>query len=222
MSAGVGRPDTSGIDAAVNAGRGPAVLADWKPIGDYMAYKPNDPWFYTAPIIAQSNATQRSINNTTAPSRNAASIANAYNTMIALGKAQREQLDSNYGRYVQKKEFNRGTNQFNAQAYNQNQQFNADAQNRARQYNAQLALQGANAKMDADAGWYNGLYGNIAGLFKGIGDIGRENYQMNRIAEMAARGDFGSATDKTYGFESILKEKKKSKGGKIKKKGLTF
>ena len=75
-----------------------------------------------------------------------------------------------------------------------------------------------------DAGWYNSLYGNISGLFKGLGDIGTENFRMNRVAEMAARGDFGSATDETYGFEPYLKKgKKKAKGGKVnKKRGLTI
>lgn len=227
MAAGIGKPDTSGIDAAVNAGRGPAVLANWKPIGDYMAYKPNDPWFYTAPIIAQSNATQRSINNTTAPSRNAASLANAYNTMIALGKAQREQLDSNYGRYAQSKEFNRGTNQFNAQAYNQNQQFNADAQNRARQYGASLAMQGAAQKMAADANWYGSMYGNVAGLFKGLGELGRENYQYNQMVDLLGTGALPGVTEDRLVKSGLYKYAKKAKeGGKVKRKkgkrGLTI
>ena len=87
-----------------------------------------------------------------------------------------------------------------------------------------MKLHAAVQKMDADAGWYNSLYGNISGLFKGLGDIGTENYRMNRIAEMAARGDFGTATDETYGFGHVLKSgKKKSKGGKMnKKRGLTI
>ena len=47
---------------------------------------------------------------------------------------------------------------------------------------------------------------------------------MNRINEMAARGDFGVATPDTPGFGNSLKTKKnKAKGGKVnKKKGLTY
>ena len=61
-------------------------------------------------------------------------------------------------------------------------------------------------------------------MFKGIGDIGTENFRMNRINEMAARGDFGVATPDTPGFGNSLKTKKnKAKGGKVnKKKGLTY
>ena len=85
--------------------------------------------------------------------------------------------------------------------------------------------------MDADAGWYNGIYGNVAGLFKGLGDAGRENEEHNMISRMAANGLFGTANPDTPIFKDFLKWKekrdqkqaKKSKGGKLnKKRGLTF
>jgi hypothetical protein len=91
--------------------------------------------------------------------------------------------------------------------------------------------------MDADAGWYNGIYGNISGLLKGVGDIGRENAQRNMISDMAATGLFSQMTPNTYIANGMLRyetdeERAKrlakqknsgAKGGKIKrKKGFTY
>ena len=74
-----------------------------------------------------------------------------------------------------------------------------------------------------DAGWYNSLYGNVAGLFKGLGDLGTENYRMNRISEMAADDIFGHLGKSHTGKTAI----KSAEGGqadrkKNKRRGLTF
>jgi hypothetical protein len=161
---------------------------------------------------ANARATDRAIMNSTSPSRMAGLLANGYNSQLASGDLYRKALEYNDNLRKQVAEFNRGTDQFNSEQYGATSRFNADAYNNARRANAQLRLQAAAQKMDADAGWYNSLYGNIAGLFKGIGDIGTENFRMNRIGEMAARGDFGTATDETYGFEPYLtRSNRKSK-----------
>lgn len=53
-------------------------------------------------------------------------------------------------------------------------------------------MEAAKQRMDADAGWYNSLYGNIGQLTSGIGQLGKENAQHNMIADMAAQGLFGA------------------------------
>jgi hypothetical protein len=190
-----------------------------------MKYKPLDTWFTQAKIDAQARATDRAIRNSGSNqgSMIAGFLQNGLNSQLASGEALR--ADNKYNREDEFKtgEFNRGTDMFNAEAYNKNSQFNADARNRARQYGAQIALQGAAQKMDADAGWDNGLYGNVAGLFKGLGDIGRENAQWNMVSDMWADGLAGTATEKTNSARGHLKREKKSKGGKLnKKRGLTI
>ena len=214
MATGVGKPDYSSLEAALE-GSGDVALADYQPLGDYLTYRPMDIWYEQNALNAQARATDRALSNTVSPSKAASILANSYNSQIASGDLYRKALEYNDALRERTASFNRGTNQFNAEAYNRNSQFNADARNRARQYKNSLALQAAEERLNRDAGWYNSLYGNVAGLFKGIGDLGRENYQMNRIAEMAARGDFGTATDETYGFEKVL-QKKKACGGKMK------
>ena len=220
---GIGRPDTSGIDAAVNAANGPITEANYQPIGNYLTYRPMDIWYQQNALNAQSRATDRALLNNSSPSRAAGVLANGYNSQLASGNLYRQALEYNDALEKQVAEFNRGTDMFNAEAYNKNSQFNADARNRARQYGAQMALQGASQKMDADAGWYNGLYGNVAGLFKGLGDIGRENAQWNMVSDMWADGLAGTATEKTNSARGHLKRENKSKGGKLnKKRGLTI
>jgi len=236
---GIGKPDTSGLEAAANSG-GNYTTASWMPIGDYMRYTPLDRLFEGNRIQANARATDRALMNTSGGNRGTAMaglLANGYNTQIALGTADRQGDESNWNKYAQTKTFNRGTNQFNAEAFNRNSEFNANAYNNAARNNAQMKLHAAQAKMDADAGWYNGIYGNISGLLKGVGDIGRENAQRNMISDMAATGLFGQMTPNTYIANGMLRyetdeERAKrlakqknsgAKGGKIKrKKGFTY
>lgn len=213
MAAGIGRPDIAQLDAAV-AGAGDVNTADWKPLGNYLTYRPLDIWFEQNRLNANARATERGILNSgvNQGSKMAGLLAAGYNDQIASGNLFRQAQEYNDNLRKQVAEFNRGTDQFNSEQYGATSRFNADAYNNARRANAQLRLQAAAQKMDADAGWYNSLYGNIAGLFKGIGDIGTENFRMNRIGEMAARGDFGTVTDETYGFEPYLtRSNRKSK-----------
>ncbi len=216
---GVGRPDTASLDAAISSS-GDVNLADYQPIGNYLTYRPLDIWYQQNALNAQSRATDRALLNNSSPSRMSGLLANGYNSQIASGNLFRQAQEYNDALQKQVEEFNRGTNQFNAEAYNRNSQFNADAKNRARQYNAQLRLQAAREKIDADAGWYNGLYGNLSGLFKGISDIGRENEQFNWLSDLAADGAFGNLGTSNTGRRWTKEQK--AKGGKIKKRGLTI
>jgi hypothetical protein len=171
---------------------------------------------------ANARATDRAIQNNAAPigTKMAGLLASGYNNQLASGELYRKALEYNDEKRKQVAEFNRGTNMFNAEAYNKTSQFNADARNRARQYRAGLAMQAATERLNRDAGWYNSLYGNLSGLFRGIGDLGRENAQWNMISRAAADttnlGDSNTA-------DIFLKKKKKSQGGKVRRKrGLTY
>ena len=236
MSASIGRPDFSGLNAAVASGSSPVNLADAKYIGDYMRYIPLDRQFHTNQLLASSRATDRALLNSSSPAKAAGLLANGYNTTLSLGNLARQSEEFNREQYERTKQFNRGTNQYNADAYNRLSQFNAEALNRGKQYSASLALQAAKEKMDADAGWYNSLYGNVSGLFKGLGELGRENATRNMVADMAATGIYGNInpdnfnpngmlrweTDEEY-QKRLAKQGKKSNGGKMKRRrGLTF
>lgn len=220
--AGVGRPDTRTLDAAISRS-GDVDIADYHPIGNYLTYRPLDIWYAQNAMNAQARATDRNLMNTSGGNRGTASagiLANGYNSQIASGNLFRQAQEYNDALRQRVEDFNRGTDMFNAEAYNKTSQFNADARNRARQTDAHLRLQAAAQKMNADAGWANGIYGNISGLFKGLSDLGRENTQFNWLSDLAADGAFGNLGKSNTGKQWI--KKTKSKGGKIRKKGLTI
>ncbi len=221
---GIGKPDYSRMDAAVEAASGAPALASYKPIGNYLTYNPMDIWYEQNRLDANSRATDRVILNNASPigTKMAGLLANGYNSQIADGDLYRKALEYNEAQKQKVAEFNRGTDQWNADAFNRTSATNAEIANRQRQFKAQMQIDAARQRMAADAAWNQGIYGNVSGLFKGISDLGRENAQHNMIADMAADGIFGVMTPKSNTGKRVVTTKK-SCGGKIKRKrGLTF
>lgn len=223
MAAGIGKPDKGSIDAAVS-GAGDVALASYQPLGNYLTYRPMDIWYEQNRMNANARATDRAILNSGANqgAKMAGLLASGYNDQIASGDLYRKALEYNDALRERVATFNRGTDQWNSGQFGETSRFNASARNQANQHASQLRLQAAREKADMDAGWYNSLYGNVAGLFKGLGDLGRENAQWNMIADAGADGVFGNLGTSNTG-RRIIKQKKKCKGGKLnKRRGLTF
>ena len=221
---GIGKPDYSRINAAVEAASGSPALASYKPIGNYLTYNPMDIWYEQNKMDANSRATDRAILNNASPigTKMAGLLANGYNSQIADGDLYRKALEYNDAKRQKVAEFNRGTDQWNSEAFTKTSATNAEIANRQRQFKAQMQMDAARQRMAADAAWNQGIYGNVSGLFKGISDLGRENAQHNMIADMAADGIFGVMTPKSNTGKRVVTTKK-SCGGKIKRKrGLTF
>ena len=221
---GIGKPDYSRMDAAVEAASGSPALASYKPIGNYLTYNPMDIWYEQNRMDANSRATDRAILNNASPigTKMAGLLANGYNSQIADGDLYRKALEYNDAKRQKVAEFNRGTDMYNADAFTKTSATNAEIANRQRQFRAQMQMDAARQRMAADAAWNQGIYGNVSGLFKGISDLGRENAQHNMIADMAADGIFGVMTPKSNTGKRVVTTKK-SCGGKIKRKrGLTF
>lgn len=221
---GIGKPDYSRMDVAVEAASGAPALASYKPIGNYLTYNPMDIWYEQNRMDANSRATDRAILNNASPigTKMAGLLANGYNSQIADGDLYRKALEYNDAKRQKVAEFNRGTDMYNADAFTKTSATNAEIANRQRQFRAQMQMDAARQRMAADAAWNQGIYGNVSGLFKGISDLGRENAQHNMIADMAADGIFGVMTPKSNTGKRVVTTKK-SCGGKIKRKrGLTF
>lgn len=221
---GIGKPDYSRMDAAVEAASGAPALASYKPIGNYLTYNPMDIWYEQNRMDANSRATDRAILNNASPigTKMAGLLANGYNSQIADGDLYRKALEYNDAKRQKVAEFNRGTDMYNADAFTKTSATNAEIANRQRQFRAQMQMDAVRQRMAADAAWNQGIYGNVSGLFKGISDLGRENAQHNMIADMAADGIFGVMTPKSNTGKRVVTTKK-SCGGKIKRKrGLTF
>lgn len=227
QAAGIGKPDYSGLDAAVSAASGAPAMAHYKPIGNYLHYNPMDIWYEQNRLNANSRATDRAITNNASPvgTKMAGLLANGYNNQIASGNLFRQALEYNDAQRQKVAEFNRGTDMFNSQAFNQTSITNAQLQNNHRNFQAQMQMDAARQKMASDAAWNQGIYGNVNALFKGFSDLGKENAQHNMIADMAADGLFGTMSDKQHIANTYLRRKsnKAAKGGKVsRKRGLTF
>ena len=224
QSMGIGKPDYSRMDAAVEAASGATALASYKPIGNYLTYNPMDIWYEQNRMDANSRATDRAILNNASPigTKMAGLLANGYNSQIADGDLYRKALEYNDTKRQKVAEFNRGTDMYNADAFTKTSATNAEIANRQRQFKAQMQMDVARQRMAADAAWNQGIYGNVNSFFQGLGALGKENAQHNMIADMAADGIFGVMTPKSNTGRKVVTTKK-SCGGKIKRKrGLTF
>lgn len=225
-AAGVGKPNTAGLDKAFEYASQANGKADYRPIGNYLRYRPLDVWAEQNRMNAQSNATNRAIinNNSTTGSKMAGLLANGYTGQLGSANLYRSALEYNDAKRKEAAEFNRATDMFNAQAYNDTSKTNAELKNRNLQFKANLAADIARQKMAADSQWNQALYGNIGELTGAIADIGRENAQFNMIANMAANGLAGNMSSNTpVGSMYLRKKKTAACGGKLKRrKGLTF
>ena len=223
---GIGKPDYSGMDASLEIANGSPAMAHYKPIGNYLTYRPMDIWYEQNRMDANSRATDRAILNNASPmgTKMAGLLANGYNSQIADGELYRKALEYNDAQRQRVAEFNRGTDMYHANAANQVSATNAQIANNNRQLRAQMKMDAARQRMAADAAWNQGIYGNVNGLFAGLGAWGKENAQHNMIADMAADGLFGTMSDKQNIGKTYIRKKKAACGGKInrKKKGLTF
>lgn len=227
---GIGKPSTAALNGALSSISGGSALARTQPIGNYLTYRPEDIALNQNVANASARATDRAISNAAgagvAGNAMTGLLANEYNRQLGIGEIGRNARMYNDALAKQVGEFNRGTDQFNADAFNKVSMANAEMLNRNRQTNAQLAMQAAGQQLANELAWNQGIYGNVAGLFKGIGDIGRDNAAFNAAADLWASGALGGATPEHPMGRNFLKyaDEKAKYGGKLKKRrgGLTI
>lgn len=192
-------------------------------IGDYIRYTPFDLWQSQNKADSARLSTNRAIMNNNAPigAKITGLVANANNFYQGNGNLVRQAQEYNNKNMVDVATFNRGTNQFNAQADNQF----ALAANQNRQWRAQTLMNYAAQKAAQDQQWYSDIYDNVNNLFKGISDYGRENMAMNQVNANAVRGVFGNTGNNALQGSLGGNRYMNAKGGKINKKkrrGYTF
>lgn len=228
-AAGVGKPNYKNLDLALEIANKGGAQADYKPIGNYLQYRPFDIWSEQNRMNANARSTDRAIQNNAGPlgTQMAGLIANAHNNQIASGQMGKNAYEYNDNLRFRVGDFNRGTDMFNASAFNQKEIANAQLRDRQNNVRAQLAMDAARTKLLMDNDWYNGLYGNVGGLFKGIAAIGDENKAHNSVARLVASGAIKGITPENAMNAGWVKYA--SDGGKVAKKkknnrrrGLTF
>ena len=208
------KPNYSRADAlaqfAENAGKITPIT--YKPIGNYLTYRPTDLSYQANRMAAQAGATRRNIMNTSGGNRaNAIGslLAADYNSQIAMGEAIRQAEATNFARRAQVEEFNRATNQFNAEAALKaaiaNQQARLDA--------SKLGLSGYTTAMqmkDAiDAQRAKTLSANLTNLFESLGQIGEEQFDRNRLKWLERKGVLRSDY---FDTDKYNRNNKKTKG----------
>jgi hypothetical protein len=133
-------------------------------LNDYLQYNPIDPNTYTNPILNQASNARRSFADASGGSRAAILAAN-------LGLNAQTQV--NEQRRIQAKEFNRGTNQFNA-----------SERARAKQYNASAKTMTDDINARNRAARRTAIRNYLSGAMQGLGSIGREKAYRNTIKTM--------------------------------------
>lgn len=178
-------------------------------LGDYMAYNPYDVNYMQGRLNAQNSMTQRNILNTASGNRGAAvsGILAANNQFVNnMGDMYRQALEYNDKQRQMVSDFNRGTNQFNAQ-----QGLQAAAQNAQldRQRVGDL-IQIAAQKQNIANNSRQALMENISGLATSLGKLGRENYDVNRKNQLINDGYITALTDAEKASRKL--------GGRIKRR----
>lgn len=145
-------------------------------LNDYLQYNPIDPNTYTNPILNQASNARRSFADASGGSRAAILAANlGLNAQIqkAISDAALQAEVVNEQRRIQAKEFNRGTNQFNA-----------SERARAKQYNASAKTMTDDINARNRAARRTAIRNYLSGAMQGLGSIGREKAYRNTIKTM--------------------------------------
>lgn len=175
------KPDYSDADA-IKAAADSLRDVSFTPIGDYMKYTPFDRLFYANQLGAQAGATRRNIMNTSGGNRGVAMaglLGADYNAGNQLGNLYRQAEEYNLGQRHKVAEFNRGTNQFNAENDLKAQIANID--NNSNKVKAAIAAAELKDKINARTSAARSA--NLSNLFNNIGDIGREEFNRNMIID---------------------------------------
>ena len=186
------RPDYSEaaqIDAATRGGS--YMPVSWSPIGNKLTYKPFDRDYYINKLNAEAGATRRALANQSGGNSGraiAGILAADYNAQDKLGDLFRKSEEYNLEQRQKVEDFNRATNQLNAQGMLQADMANQQAAANARDYNLRGVLASAEMRNKARLASEAARSANLSGFLQSIGDIGYENKAMNMIRRLAEAG----------------------------------
>ena len=159
-----------------------------------MQYSPMDKQYYINQINAQTAATNAALRDNSGGNKaalNASLLGSQNNYNNALGDmGNRAQLYNNQLRQ-QVSEFNRGTDQFNAE-----QDYRTNLANREIEKNYTAAAdRAAQLNMQQDLMAAQGRSANLTNFFNNLGELGRESQQRGWLMNLAKHGVFGNGTE---------------------------
>lgn len=177
------------IEAATRGGS--YIPVSWNPIGNKLTYRPFDRDYYTNKLNAEAGATRRALANQSGGNSGraiAGILAADYNAQDKLGDLFRKSEEYNLGQRQKVEDFNRATNQLNAQGMLQADMANQQAAANARDYNLKGILASAEMRNKARLASEAARSANLSGFLQSLGDIGYENKAMNMIRRLAEAG----------------------------------
>lgn len=191
-------------------------------IGDYLAPRRFDPYIAMNRANATNAATRRQLANLSGGNRAQAManiLASDQQYIAGLGELARQGQLFNAEREMQEAQFNRGTNQFNAEAAMKAAMANQEAAARASSLNAELSAKGIAMREAADQAKANAINVGITGLTGALGDLYKNRYTNYQTKWLLEHGYAPNITS------SGSSSKQGANGGKIRtrrKKGLTY
>lgn len=210
------KPDDSDASAILEASSGKDAYRPvrYRPIGNYLTYRPFDRDYYINKMNAEAGASRRALLNTSGGNRATAmaGILGADNNYLnQLGMLARQAEEYNLAQRQQVEEFNRATNIQNSQGFLQADMANQDALFKARDFTLRGAMAAADIRSRARLAREQAISDNLSNIFSSLGDIGREKVDRKWRTWAGKHGVYAPVQKAAY-------------GGRIKRKkrGLTF
>lgn len=152
----------------------------YKPVGNYLTYRPFDRNFYINKLNSQASATRRAIEGLSGGNRAtkiAGIVASDYNTQGRLGDLARQAEEYNLAQRERVEAFNRGTNQFNSEMGLRVGQINKQND----ELRLKSAITQAQLRDQIDSAVSAARSANLNNFLDSLGDIGREETIFNLI-----------------------------------------
>lgn len=186
----------------------------YKPVGNYLTYRPFDRNFYINKLNSQASATRRAIEGLSGGNRAtkiAGIVASDYNTQGRLGDLARQAEEYNLAQRERVEAFNRGTNQFNSEMGLRVDQINKQND----ELRLKSAITQAQLRDQIDSAVSAARSANLNNFLDSLGDIGREETIFNlinsnpglRYGYTGRTGNIGYKTRSKGGYLTIKKKK---------------
>lgn len=188
MFGATNKPDYGPADY-INGAIQPVKPVGARTVSNYLTYKPLDTDYMTNKLNANRSAQRRAITNTSGGNRATAMaglIASDYNYGNQLGDLTRQAEMYNEQQRQQVQAFNRGTNQFNAEALTKADAANANIQQQQNELRLKQRLAQAQMRDTANVRSSQARSANLTNLLDNLGAVGQENFARNMIASNPA------------------------------------
>lgn len=205
------KPDYTEADALEDAAKKLSYNpVNWTPISNKLTYRPLDRDYYSNKLSAEAGATRRAIANQSGGNTSraiAGLLAADYNAQNQLGELFRKSEEYNREQQQRVEDFNRSTNLSNAQGILQadsaNQQAAMNIQNTYLNALSNVGNIRRQERQIIDAAKAN----NLSGLLDTLGDIGREETDIEVVKALNDAGVFRAHPELLAKFPHIGKLK---------------